>query len=74
MPNSKGELYEDQAKTIGLFPYTKVSCISDDSGTSLSSTLSNLETNKQNVVLYGTSEPASSLGNNGDIYLMYIEE
>ena len=31
----------------------------------------NLSTNKQNVVLSGTSDPTSSLGVDGDIYLQY---
>lgn len=36
-----------------------------DSGVALSS--------KQNTVLSGTSEPSSSLGSNGDIYIKYTE-
>ena len=35
-----------------------------DSGVALSS--------KQNVVLSGTTEPASSLGSDGDIYILYV--
>lgn len=37
----------------------------------LNTGVANLGTNKQNKALYGTTEPASSLGNNGDIYFQY---
>ena len=33
--------------------------------------VSNLNTSKQSKVLTGTTNPSSSLGNNGDIYLKY---
>ena len=67
MANEKGQLYKDKAKTTGLYPYTKVSCITDDNDNSLISLLGA----KQNNVLYGTTEPSASLGNDGDIYLLY---
>ena len=35
--------------------------------------LSNLNANKQNNVLSGTTSPSSTLGNDGDLYVMYEE-
>ena len=42
MANYKRQLYSDSSKTTGIFPFTKISCVSDDDGTSLTEYIQNL--------------------------------
>jgi uncharacterized protein YjgD (DUF1641 family) len=47
---------------------TKLSQLVDDLGTNPTHT----HENKQNKVLYGTEEPTSEIGSEGDIYIKYM--
>ena len=53
-------LFEDSAKTNALYPRTKVSAISDGSGTGLDALLSNIDAEKQDTLTVGSGISISS--------------
>lgn len=78
----KGQLGEDAAVALTLSLAElkeKVTSLETDnqntkvSITTLNNNYQDLITNKQNKVLFGTTEPSTSLGVDGDVYLQYEE-
>jgi len=85
MPTPTGQivtLYEDAAQTKAIYPRTKITAVSDENGNTLgnvamfnSEFIGDVEDHsivvpKLSNVLSGTSEPSSSIGNDGDIYIV----
>ena len=42
-------------------------------GKNLKEMIDGLESNKQKKITYGTKEPSNAQGNNGDLYIQYLE-
>lgn len=66
-------LYKDKEQTIGLFPRTKTSAISNADGRGLDAIIENIETeisNRQTIIEHGAELPAA--GNPGRIFLKEV--